>query len=649
VGALVRSRLSGFCFINPIRKEERGPMKFKIHAAAAAMLAASLVVSFAHAQSNPPEKRHRRETAPPPPSVQDQIDALRQQMQSQIDQLKSDLANKDAQLQQAQQAASDAAAAAAKAQAAADAEQQVLGENQTAVSSLQSTVNDMKSANAAVVSSITEETTAIKKQVANPDALYFKGITISPTGSFLAGETVWRGAATAGDINTAFTGVPLANSEAYNLSEFFASGRQSRAAVKAQGKLSGLTLTGYYEADWLSSGTTSNNNQSNSYTMRQRQLWADAKTDSGWDFSGGQGWSLATETTQGLTRGTEILPATIDAQYEAGFVWARQESFRMSKDFGKAFFLGASVENAETLNPGGQNLPSNILLGSAGTNGGLYNAAESASGSNLVNYSFNYTPDFVAKIAVEPGWGHWELFGIGRSFRDRIYPSATAIASQAVCGSATTPCNSVVWGGGVGGGFRGPLFDKKLTIGLKGLWGDGVGRYGSSTIADVTLRPDGTISPLHGFSALSTVELNPTSRLNLYFNYGGDYISRDWTVDNVTGDTLAGKTVGYGAYNADMSGCGIEPASTTSFPTSDPTTPGNSTNGCKGNNKDVQEFTAGWWYNIVAGPKGRLRQGLQYSLIRRDLWSGNGGTLNPSSGAHGDDNMVFTSFRYYLP
>ena len=70
---------------------------------------------------------------------------------------------------------------------------------------------------------------------------------------------------------------------------------------------------------------------------------------------------------------------------------------------------------------------------------------------------------------------------------------------------------------------------------------------------------------------------------------------------------------------------------------------------CAGSNKDVQEFTAGYWYNFIAGPKGRLRQGIQYSLIRRDLWSGNGGTTNPGGGAHGDDNMIFTSLRYYLP
>ena len=83
---------------------------------------------------------------------------------------------------------------------------------------------------------------------------------------------------------------------------------------------------------------------------------------SGWDFSGGQGWSLAAETTQGLKRGTEILPATIDPQYEAGFVWTRQYSFRVSKDFGKSAFLGISAENAETLNPAGSNLPTNYLF-----------------------------------------------------------------------------------------------------------------------------------------------------------------------------------------------------------------------------------------------------------------------------------------------
>jgi len=591
-------------------------MNFRFSSAAAIVLAASLVGSYAYAGDPPaPAKKKQVAKKPPKPTVEDQIQSLRQEFQGQIDSLKSDLATKDAQLKQAQQTAVDAQAAAAKAEADATAQQQATSDNATAVSTLQGTVKDLQQNAVSLADTVSTENANIKKAVESPEVLHYKGITLSPAGSFLAAETVWRQGATGGDINTPFTGVPLANADAANLSEFFGSGRQSRLALKAIGKLNSMTLTGYYEMDWLSAGVTSNNNQSNSYTLRQRQLWADAKLASGWDFSGGQGWSLATETTQGLTRGTEILPATIDAQYEAGFVWTRQYSFRMSKNVGKKFFIGTSAENAETLNPAGANLPTNLLIGSAGVGGGLYNLN--------ANYSFNLTPDFIAKIAAEPGWGHWELFGIGRSFRDRIYPTTG------------TPYNDTEWGGGVGGGFRGPLANKKVTVGLKGLYGKGVGRYGSSTIADITLRPDGTISPIHGFSALSTLEFNPTPRMMMYLNYGGDYLDRDYAISG-------GKGVGYGTYDVNMSGCKTEVASGGSF---SPSTPKN----CGGNNKDVQEFTAGYWYDIYRGPKGRLRQGLQYSRFERDLWSGAGGTTNPGGGANGIDNMFWTSFRYYLP
>jgi hypothetical protein len=592
-------------------------MKLQMKMVAGAVLAATLVGTNAYAGDPPaPAKKHSTKRQPPKPTVEEQINALRQEFQSQIDGLKSDLAAKDAQVKQAQQAATDARAAAQKAQADAAAGQQAVTDNAAAVTSLQSTVSDIKATDVSIVTNISDETSAIKKSIASPEALHYKGITISPAGSFLAAETVWRQGATGGDINTPFTGIPLDYADSHNLSEFYGSGRQSRLAIKAVGKLENVTLTGYYELDWLSAGVTSNNNQSNSYTMRQRQLWADAKLHNGWDFSGGQGWSLASETTQGLTRGTEILPATIDAQYTAGFVWARQYSFRVSKDFGKKFFAGIGIENAEALFPSGSGLPTNLLIGSPGVGGGLYNLN--------ANYSFNLTPDFVAKIAAEPGWGHWELFGIGRSFRDRIYPATSS------------PYNDTKWGGGVGGSFRGPLFKKKLSVGLKGLYGEGIGRYGSSGIADITLRPDATIRPLHGFSALSTVELNPNPRLSVYMNYGGDYVGRDYALD------ATGKEIGYGTYATDMSGCKVEAKAGGSTSPSNPAK-------CGGNNTDVQEFTAGYWYNMYNGPKGRLRYGLQYAWFERDLWSGQGTLTNPGGGAKGTDNMFWTSLRYYLP
>jgi hypothetical protein len=568
------------------------------------------------------------------PSIESQIDALREDLQSQrsqIDSLKQQLTDSNSQLQQAQQAAQAAQAAAQQAAAAAQQQQATITDTTQTVNGLQGAVADLKSNTQSIVTTVQEQQAQVKKAIEHPDEIHYKGITLSPHNSFVEAATVYRSAATGGGINTPFTGVPLDNSDAAQLSEFYGSGRQSRIALKATGKASNATLTGYYEADWLGAGITSNNNQSNSYVMRQRQIWAQVALNNGWNFTGGQMWSLATETTHGLDNGTEILPAVIDPQYTAGFVWERQYGFRVSKNFNNKLWVGASAENAETLSPAGAGLPLNLLIGSAGTGGGLYNAT--------ANYSFNLAPDMIAKIAWEPGWGHYELFGIARFFRDRVYPNEPAAGGS---GTSAGAYNDSTVGGGIGGSLRAPLFQKRLTVGLKGLYGEGTGRYGDSTIADITLRPDGQIAPLHNFSALGTLEANPTKRLNLYFNYGGDYVGRRYF----------GKE-GYGSPLTNMSGCNTEPipgngaagaygGGGTGF---SPATPSN----CGNQNKDVQEFSSGYWYNIYDGPMGRIRQGIQYSYIRRDLWSGAGGITNPGGGAQGTDNIFETSFRYYLP
>jgi hypothetical protein len=342
-------------------------MNARFKTAAAMILAVCVFGSYAYASdATPPAKKHpvhKKEAKPRGPTVEEQIQSLRQDLESEINGLKSDLAAKDAQLKQAQQAATDAQTAAVKAQQAADGEHQAVTENQAAVNTLQGTVTDLKANSVSLATTVSDETSKIKKAIENPDVIHFKGITLSPTGSFIAAETVYRSRAMGADINTQFTGVPLDAADNARISEWQGTGRQSRVALKAVGKLDNMTMTGYYEADWLGAGVASNNNQSNSYVVRQRQIWAQAALNSGWTFTGGQMWSLATETTQGLSNGTEILPATIDAQYNAGFVWARQYGFRVSKAFSKKFFLGGSVENAEALTPAGSSLPTNLLIG----------------------------------------------------------------------------------------------------------------------------------------------------------------------------------------------------------------------------------------------------------------------------------------------
>jgi hypothetical protein len=573
--------------------------------------------------------------APHRPSVETQIQQLREEMETQINQLRQQLNDRDAQLQAAQQSAAAANAAAAQAQQQAQQQQQQTTENASAVSNLQGAVSDLKTNSTSLASSIQETQTNLTKKIEHPDEIYYKGITISPAGSFIEAATVYRSAAIGGDINTQFTGIPLENSNAAQLSEFYGTGRQSRLAIKATGRLATVDMTGYYEMDWLGTGITSNNNQSNSYVLRQRQLWARAAFHNGWSITGGQMWSLATETTHGLDNGTEILPSVIDPQYVAGFVWTRQYGFRVTKDFRDKIWIGAAAENAETLNPAGSSLPVNLLLGSDGNSGGLYNPT--------ANYSFNLAPDMIAKIAFEPGFGHYELFGIARFFRDRIYPNMvvkTVNGVSTVTGTSDGAYNDTTVGGGIGASGRATLLNKKLTVGLKGLWGDGTGRYGSSTIADITLRPNAQIAVLHNFDAIGTIEANPTKRLNLYVNYGGDYIGRRYF----------GK-VGYGSPLTNMSGCNTEPlpSITVTYPNSGdgytPSTPAN----CGNQTKDVQELATGYWYDFYRGPMGRFRQGVQYSYFQRNIWSGAGGTTNPGGGAKGTDNAFWTSIRYYLP
>src|ERR1700688_96071 len=202
----------------------------------------------------------RKAPVPKKPSVESQIQSLREDMQTQIQQLKQQLSDRDTQLQQAQQAAAAAQAAATQAQQQAAQQSSVLTENTQAVSNLQGAVTDLKTNNVSLASTVQEEQAKVEKQINNPDTIHFKGVTLSPTGSFLAAETVWRQRATGGDINTQLTCLALNSANAAQYSEFYGSGRQSRIALLATGKVNpAVAIGGYYEADFLRAGATSNN------------------------------------------------------------------------------------------------------------------------------------------------------------------------------------------------------------------------------------------------------------------------------------------------------------------------------------------------------------------------------------------------------
>jgi hypothetical protein len=604
------------------------------------VLTLAILSAGAWSQTSKTSKK-KQTTAPAEPAV---TAAEVQAMKDAIANLQQQVQQLSQQLQQNQQASQQAQAAATTASTKADAAQADAAQQQQTVVALKSDVSDLKTNVTNTALTLQDTQKNVKDAMESPLALHYKGITITP-GGFLAAETVRRSRALGADINTPFNSITMPGSSQSEMSEFFGSGRQSRVSMLAEGKLSMVTLSGYVEADFLSAGITSNNNQSNSYTLRQRQAFGQAAFDNGWSFTGGQMWSLLTETKQGLSNRSEATPLTIDAQYQVGFSWARQYGIRLTKNFGNKVWFGVSMENAQaTLTA--HNNAANFLLGSAGAGGGLYNSGVTTCSTNsttlvttctpAASYSFNPAPDLIAKLAFEPGFGHYEVFGVYSRFTDRVFPCEENYAS-AGCGSLTAPSaifafNSSKNGGGLGANARWTIA-KHIDFGLHGFGGSGVGRYGSGGLSDTTVNGDGTLHLLRNLQGVASLEWHGP-KLDVYFYTGSEYAGR-----SVSFDPVSGKLVGYGSTSFSNSGCGTEtvPLAGNGF------APG-SLSSCTSDTRALIEGTGGFWYRFYNGPKGRFQFGAQYSYAMRNAWSG-ADSIEP----HGIDDMVFTSFRYYLP
>lgn len=707
MGTPVRESVPEF---EQMKKEKRGQMNLKSKAAAATMLAVCLVaVSTSAQEAKAPATKHpliTRTAAPAPATMEEQIQSLRQELTTQIDGLKKSLADKDEALQKAQQAAAEAQAAAEKAQAAANAQNQAVTDNTAAVTTLQSTVTDLKANAVSLATTVSDETAKIKKDIASPATLHYKGITIAPYG-FINGETVYRSKATGGELATPFSSIPYEKADGYSMSEMYITGRQSRLGVNFEGKTDWGTMRAIVEGDFLGVGTTSNDNQSTSYVFRQRVALGEVETKNGWTVSAGQGWSLVAENKKGITTmpSNVALPNQIDPNYVTGLAWARSGGIRLTKSFKSASFA-VSAENPQLLYTASLagNTPYSVV-GSAGVGGGLLNQAISACTpstsivnytneaekdangvvvnvavpvyktvngcANLANISFNKAPDMVVKTAVDTKYGHYELFGVARFFHQTVYPGETTnsnlygglkdiktgLVVAPALSAAGAVSNSTIFGG-IGGSVRIPI--QKFVVGGKVLYGPGVGHFGDSTLSDATSNAWGGLSPIHNMSGLLTVEANPTPRLNIYAYYGGDYAGReDYSNAGTTSlgaPSAAQSTAGlwggtWGAPSQAAVGYGSRMLSNSACNTiTNPGYNGGASTGyaaggsCGAQTRNVQEATGGYWYDIYKGDKGRLRQGLQYGYTVREGWSGVGGI-----GAKGIDNMVFTSLRYYLP
>jgi hypothetical protein len=475
---------------------------------------------------------------------------------------------------------------------------------------------DLKTAQQQIIQTIPAEiNTAVAANKPKTDKIYYKGISIT-MGGYAEAASIYRDHDETADISSSFSKIPFANDRAGHTAETRFTARQSRYSILAQGDVTKAIQAAFYgEFDFQGAAQTANSNQSDSYNPRIRVLYGQVDwNDSGWHFLGGQNWSLLTLQNNGITPRSEVTPPQIDAQYIPGFAWARQPGFRVVKDFNKEWWVGLSVENPQTtLSVNGVAPGVTATTNQAPTNGYF----------NGTNYSLNPAPDVIGKVAWEKKLGdqkvHIEGFGIYRTFVSRLNYGAAAVTALGVTAGNYT--NTSTGGGGGGSIAVYDVIPKHLDLQASFFAGNGIGRYGSGGLPDVTERADGTL-----------VGVPETMWLA-----GGTYhVNKDWDFYAFAGSederpkTFALSTTTLGGYGPGVTSIGANAGCAVEGGTCSPLT------------KTIDQYTGGFWWKFYQGSFGRAQVGVQYSYTERKAFPGTDGVAPAAK-----ENMLFTSFRFY--
>ncbi len=538
-------------------------------------------------------------------SLRDAVSAQQQQIQM----LRDEIQKRDSEMQQMQQQINSLQSTTQQAQSTAASAASSSKQNEDALAALKTNVTKVEATATSTATGLQGQEKRVKS-LESPTAIHYKGITIKP-GGFVALYGIYRRSNTNSSAVSNFSSFPLQNSTDSHISEFRFDARHTNLNLLASGETHGLKTKAYFEIDFENVGFSSNEVASSSYAPRIREAWVEVQTKSGLGFLGGQTWSLLTPNRKGLAAATELRPATIDASYLIGYHYARLASFRVTKNFNNKAWLAFAVENPEAVFKG--TLPSAAQLAAATgfPSASLITGETSSSVAANAATSIDSMPYFVGKVNFEPSWGHFEIGGILRVFRDRVINTGLAVANA---GS-----NNNQAAGGVTVNLYVPVVQKKAYLVVQSLAGVGIGRYGPGGGVDAVIKPDGGIEPVKGGVFMVGLETHPTPTTDFYIYGGSEYYYR--TIYGATGN------IGYGVLTANQTGCGLELGT------------------CSGDNKDLFEITPVLWHSFYKGPAGTLRMGLQFEFYRRNLWHS---AANPTT-PHGDQYVVMTALRWFFP
>ena len=458
-------------------------------------------------------------------------------------------------------------------------------------------------------------------------------------GGYIDASTIFRSRNEVTDLSSNFNGaIPFRISPLYHEGEFRETARGTRISAAATANPDENTkLRAYVAIDFQGGSPTSNSVQTNGFEPRLREgyLTYDRK-DYGFELTAGQTFTLLTMNKVGVDPALVNLPLTIDQNYVPGFTYTRQSQVRLAKSFLQGqYWLAVSFENPQG-SYSNTSIPSSLGalnvtnpgVGSLGTGSNTVVNACSAVTTTVVagkavsvcttsattapgNFSDDIAPDVVVKGTADYNLAHFEAYGIGRVFHDRL--------SELGTGQSNT-----TFGGGGGASALVHIIPKVLDAQVSGLVGTGIGRYGPAQLPDATIGSNGKPATLPEYQALVGLIGHPDPKIDVYGYLGTEQIHRSYfDAEN------AGKLTAYGYGNPSYSnlGCEVELS-----PSTEP---------CTANTSGIVQGTVGAYYKFLKGQFGTMQFGGQYSYTHRSVFQGVGRT--PQT----DENIVLLSFRYY--
>jgi hypothetical protein len=290
-------------------------------------------------------------------------------------------------------------------------------------------------------------------------------------------------------------------------------------------------------------------------------------------------------------------------------VWGRIPEFRFVFHPSSKAAIAFALDNQEQYWGGSAGGPKPVLpTGPTVVNGvSTLPGTQLNDGTNTVVNTPALFPDVIVKIALDPSPKfHLEVGGVERQFR---------VAVNSTASNASPVVHQRLSGGGGFLNLNFQLFNGFRVL-TNNFWSQAGGRYIFGQVPDLTVNPDGSLSPIKTSSTVSGIEYTHKNTF-LYAYYGGIYVYRDLGFVN-------GAEYGYGV---DATGAGSNYTAAIT------------------QNRMVQQGTVGFNQTFWRDNKyGALNLMGQYSYLTRNPWSVAAG--NPT---HAKLNLAFINLRYTLP